>query len=89
MGQEKGNEKKYCRHEDVGSLISNNGLKPLVLNGTRSAGHFVGVVHTIPCMIRIGPNLEIDENELQFEFVRASGPGGQNVNKVSTAVQMR
>lgn len=40
-------------------------------------------------MIRIGPNLEIDENELQFEFVRASGPGGQNVNKVSTAVQMR
>jgi ribosome-associated protein len=40
-------------------------------------------------MIRIGPHLEIDENELQFEFVRASGPGGQNVNKVSTAVQMR
>jgi ribosome-associated protein len=29
------------------------------------------------------------ENELTFEYIRASGPGGQNVNKVSTAVQMR
>jgi ribosome-associated protein len=40
-------------------------------------------------MIEITPSLSIDENELQFEFVRASGPGGQNVNKVSTAVQLR
>jgi ribosome-associated protein len=29
------------------------------------------------------------ENELSFEYIRASGPGGQNVNKVSTAVQLR
>ncbi len=29
------------------------------------------------------------ENEVSFEFIRASGPGGQNVNKVSTAVQLR
>ena len=32
---------------------------------------------------------DLDEAELDFSFVRASGPGGQNVNKVSTAVQMR
>jgi ribosome-associated protein len=40
-------------------------------------------------MIEITPTLFIDERELQFDFVRASGPGGQNVNKVSTAVQLR
>ena len=40
-------------------------------------------------MIEITPSLSIDENELQFDFVRASGPGGQNVNKVATAVQLR
>jgi ribosome-associated protein len=40
-------------------------------------------------MIPITPTLEIDEREIKEEFVRASGPGGQNVNKVSTAVQLR
>jgi ribosome-associated protein len=40
-------------------------------------------------MIEITPSLHLDENELQFDYVRASGPGGQNVNKVSTAVQLR
>lgn len=40
-------------------------------------------------MLEITPNLSIDESELQFEYIRASGPGGQNVNKVSTAVQLR
>ena len=40
-------------------------------------------------MIRIGDRIQIDESELQFRFVRASGPGGQNVNKVSTAVELR
>ncbi len=39
--------------------------------------------------IEIAPGLWIDENELSFEFIRASGPGGQNVNKVATAVQLR
>src|SRR3712207_4974075 len=40
-------------------------------------------------MIEITPALAIDENEIKEEFVRASGPGGQNVNKVATAVQLR
>jgi ribosome-associated protein len=40
-------------------------------------------------MLQITPSLEIDESELQIEFVRASGPGGQNVNKVATAAQLR
>ena len=40
-------------------------------------------------MVRITPSISIDEDELQIDFVRASGPGGQNVNKVSTAAQLR
>jgi ribosome-associated protein len=40
-------------------------------------------------MLAITDELSIDEEELEERFVRASGPGGQNVNKVSTAVQLR
>jgi ribosome-associated protein len=40
-------------------------------------------------MLEITPALSIDERELQIDFIRASGPGGQNVNKVATAVQLR
>jgi ribosome-associated protein len=39
--------------------------------------------------IQVTPSIVLDEGELNFEFVRASGPGGQNVNKVETAVQLR
>jgi ribosome-associated protein len=39
--------------------------------------------------IRITPALAIDENEIDERFFHASGPGGQNVNKVETAVQLR
>jgi|SRR5499426_1009155 len=40
-------------------------------------------------MIRIDSRISIDEQELEERFIRASGPGGQNVNKLSTAVQLR
>jgi ribosome-associated protein len=40
-------------------------------------------------MIRITPSVFLDERAIEESFIRASGPGGQNVNKVSTAVQLR
>jgi ribosome-associated protein len=39
--------------------------------------------------IAVTPEISVDESELRFEFVRASGPGGQKVNKSSSAVQLR
>jgi ribosome-associated protein len=40
-------------------------------------------------MINITPTIYIDENEIQLDFIRSSGPGGQNVNKVASGVQLR
>ena len=40
-------------------------------------------------MIQVTPDIAIDENEIQEEFIRASGPGGQNVNRVASAVKLR
>ena len=40
-------------------------------------------------MIQITDEIAVDEGELEFTFIRASGPGGQNVNKVSSAAQLR
>lgn len=40
-------------------------------------------------MIRVTDRISLDEDELEERFVRASGPGGQNVNKLSSAVQLR
>jgi len=45
--------------------------------------------HKSEDMISITPSIAIDERDIEERFVRASGPGGQNVNKVATAVELR
>lgn len=40
-------------------------------------------------MIEVTSTVKIDESEIQLDFIRASGPGGQNVNKVASSVQLR
>lgn len=44
---------------------------------------------TVDRGLRIAPGVEVGEDELEEHFIRSSGPGGQNVNKVATAVQLR
>lgn len=39
--------------------------------------------------LRITPSILLDSDEIEFEFIKSSGPGGQNVNKVSTGVRLR
>ena len=40
-------------------------------------------------MVRVTKHIDLDESEIEYRFVRASGPGGQHVNKAATAVQLR
>ena len=52
-------------------------------------GPRIGAICYRAGMIHITDDISIDESELEESFVRSSGPGGQNVNKLSTAVQLR
>ena len=64
-------------------------LRPLV-SGARPFAFSPGLMAIArDQMIHITPEIALDESELEERFVRSSGPGGQNVNKVSTAVQLR
>ncbi len=40
-------------------------------------------------MILVTDDVQIDEKDIKYDYIRATGPGGQNINKVSTAVQLR
>src|SRR3979490_2995348 len=58
--------------------------------GPHGRGDSILREHALACgMIRITDHIALDESELDESFIRASGPGGQNVNKLSTAVQLR
>jgi ribosome-associated protein len=59
------------------------------MKGGREDGLHMYFARETAGMIHISGSRFLDENELRFTFVRSSGPGGQNVNKVSTAVELR
>jgi ribosome-associated protein len=50
----------------------------------------LGAVHyALATMLQITPSIALDDDEITIDFIQASGPGGQNVNKVASAVQLR
>ena len=59
-----------------------------VVHGSQLSGFALGRDDK-PRMIRVTETIAIDEREIEESFIRASGPGGQNVNKLATAVQLR
>ena len=68
----------------MGKRLRNHWPAKIEADGARTPFH-----GEIVPMIPINDLVALDETEFQFEFIRASGPGGQNVNKVSSAVRLR
>jgi ribosome-associated protein len=64
------------------------GYSNLAINPLSCAHRFLNPPSGAP-MLRISRDLSIDENDIEIGFVRSSGPGGQNVNKVATSAQLR
>lgn len=62
--------------------------KHISINSFPVSDHFRGSCYTSG-MIEITSSVKIEESEIQYDFIRASGPGGQNVNKVASSVQLR
>src|SRR4030065_2958292 len=75
------------------SLLESTGALGSTLARCEYAKFFTGrrayLVVILAKMIEITPLIQIDEQEIEFVFIRSTGPGGQNVNKVSSAVQLR
>jgi len=64
-------------------------LEKLSLNETCCYNISVCIVQFVDDMINITNHISINEKDLELEFIRASGPGGQNVNKLSSSVHLR
>jgi len=69
-------------------IVAPSLLFPLIRNRLNNFHHFFRR-RTITTMIQITRTITINENDIKVEFIRSSGPGGQNVNKVATAAQIR